>query len=92
MAEKNEITVNLDPQALFLSNITAKFSEEEFALLMFTGNTARQYVLTPKHAKRFLLLLERNVKEYESKFGTLETSLPEAKGRTKEDNGIGFKA
>ncbi len=87
--EKKEVKINLDPILYAISNINVRFNEENFEFLMVSGNQGRQFSASPKHAKRLYLLLEKNIAEYEKKFGPLKTSLPEKKTAASEEK-IGF--
>ena len=88
--ETKQIKINLDPVLYALSNVNIGVSEEVFDFLMVSGNQARQFRASPKHAKRIYLLLGKYLAEYEKKFGPLETQLPEKKETGKEEE-LGFK-
>ena len=87
--EEKQIKVNLDPVLYALSNFNVGFNEELFDFLMVSGNQARQFRVSPKHAKRIYLLLGKYLAEYEKKFGPLETQLPEKKETASEEK-FGF--
>jgi len=87
--EEKQIKINLDPVLYALSNVNMVFDEEVFDFLMISGNQARQFRASPKHAKRIYLLLGRYLNEYEKKFGELKTQLPEKK-ETGPEGKIGF--
>ena len=55
---------------------------------MQSGNQARRYLATPKHAKRILLLLQKQIEMYEKQFEVLDTVLPEAKPEDKTPMGF----
>ncbi len=74
-----------------LLNVMMDFDEESFRLLMMSGGPARMYALSPKHAKRILLLLGRQIEQYEKKFGKIEAELPKANKTTSEEE-VGFRA
>lgn len=86
----NQQQIPLEAPAHALQNLMVQYDEEGFRLVLMSGGPARMYMLSPKHAKRIMLLLEKQVGEYESKFGELDTTLPEAQGST-ETEGLGFK-
>ncbi len=88
--EEKQIKVNLDPVLYALSNVNIGFNEEVFDLLLISGNQARQFRASPKHAKRIYLLLGKHLAEYEKRFGPLDTQLPEKKGTESEEK-IGFE-
>lgn len=88
--EEKQIKVNLDPNLYAITNVNIGFTEEQFIFTIFSGNQARQFFATPKHAKRLFLLLEKQVSEYEKKFKKIETELPE-KMETSREEEIGFK-
>lgn len=87
--ETKQIKINLDPVLYALSNVNIGVSEEVFDFLMVSGNQARQFRASPKHAKRIYLLLGKYLAEYEKKFGPLETQLLEKK-ETAMGEKIGF--
>lgn len=87
--ETKQIKINLDPVLYALSNVNIGVSEEVFDFLMVSGNQARQFRASPKHAKRIYLLLGKYLAEYEKKFGSLETQLLEKK-ETAMGEKIGF--
>jgi len=87
--EQKQIKINLDPILYALSNVNIRFTEEVFDFLMVSGNQARQFRASPKHAKRIYLLLGKYLAEYEKKFGPLETQLPEKKETASEEK-FGF--
>ena len=94
MEENKEkiIKVNLDPVLYAANNVNIAFSEEEFVFTIFSGNQARRFIVSPKHAKRILLLLEKQIGEYEQRFGKLEAKLPERMGTEKEEEKpLGFQ-
>jgi hypothetical protein len=87
--EEKQIKVNLDPTLYALSNVNIGFNEEVFDFLFISGNQARQFRASPKHAKRIYLLLGKYLEEYEKKFGVVEAQLPE-KRETGKETKIGF--
>jgi len=87
---ENEIKVGIDPNLYAVTNVNIAFDEEAFVFLIFSGNQARQFSASPKHAKRIELLLVKQIAEYEKKFGKIETQLPEKKETTGKEE-IGFK-
>ena len=87
--EEKQIKVNLDPTLYALSNVNMGFNEEVFDFLFISGNQARQFRASPKHAKRIYLLLGKYLEEYEKRFGAIETKLPEKRETAKETK-IGF--
>lgn len=91
--EEKQIPVQFQasPNLNYASNANLLFSEEEFVILITSGNQISRYAFTPKHMKRMSLLLERQIKEYEAKFGELKTKLPEAQKETTEKGGLGFR-
>jgi len=87
--EKNQIKINLDPVLYSLSNVNIGFNEEFFEFMLVSGNQARRFRMAPKHAKRIHLLLKKQIDDYERKFGSLKTDLPERK-ETSGGEKIGF--
>jgi hypothetical protein len=89
MNEPTPIPMNLDPNAYAVSNVSIASSEEDFGITITSGNQVRFYNLTPKHAKRVMLLLQKEVANYEEKFGELLTELPTVPNQT-EKKQFGF--
>ncbi len=90
--EQKQIQVNVDPNAYMINMVNMGFDEEMFHFLITSGNQGRQFVATPKHAKRISMLLEKQIKDYEAKFGEIKTQLPETPQMSHQDesNKIGF--
>ena len=74
--EEKQIKVNLDPVLYALSNFNVGFNEELFDFLMVSGNQARQFRASPKHAKRIYLLLGKYLAEYERSLVHLKLNFP----------------
>lgn len=80
MAQQEQVAVppQVEPFILAVTSVGMIVSEEEFVLQIQSGQLVRRYSLTPKHAKRVLLLLQSNIEAYEKQIGELKTSLPVA--------------
>ncbi len=89
MEEEKKIKINLDPVLYSLSNVNIGFSEEVFDFIMISGHQARQFRASPQHAKRIMLLLGKQIDQYEEKFGLIKTELPHRKEAT-HDEKLGF--
>lgn len=95
MDQPNQMPINFEPFITALTGANILFDEEQFVFVLQSGNFMRRYGLSPKHAKRFMLLLEKQVAEYEKTNGKLNTALPQpgagadAKSSTGEDS-FGF--
>ncbi len=87
--EEKQVKINLDPILYALSNVNLNFNKEVFDFLFVSGNQARQFRASPEHAKRIYLLLEKCLAEYEEKFGSIKTQLPEKKEAASGEK-IGF--
>ncbi|MFC1663867.1 DUF3467 domain-containing protein [Patescibacteria group bacterium] len=88
--EKQEIKINLDPNAYAITMVNMGFDEELFHFLITSSNQARQFLATPKHAKRIYLLLKQEIEQYEKKFGELKTELPPKPKTTQKEEKVGF--
>lgn len=88
--EKKPIPMSMNPILNYVNGARILSGEEEFLLALTSGNQIFQFIFSPKHAKRLKLLLDRQLAEYEKKFGVLETKLPEVKTETAEKSKIGF--
>jgi hypothetical protein len=91
MANPQQIRVNLDPNQYAITNMGVMSSEEEFGFQITSGNQVRLYSLTPKHAKRVLMLLQQHIEQYEKKFGELKTQLPTVNQTQTEKKKFGFE-
>ncbi len=91
MDQPKEIPLNFEPFITALTGANILFDDEQFIFILQSGNFMRRYALSPKHAKRFMLLLENRIGEYEKANGKLNTELPQAgaKSSTGEDS-FGF--
>lgn len=66
-------------------------NEESFRFIAISGNKGRQFQVTPAHAKRIKMLLEREIEEYEETNGEIEASLPDnGEEKVTESFGPGF--
>lgn len=88
--EKQSIPMNINPTLHYVGGAQILFGDEEILLALTSGNQLFQFAFSPKHAKRLKLLLDKQLAEYEKKFGNLETKLPEIKTETAEKNKVGF--
>jgi len=88
--KQQQLQIGLDPNAYTISMVNMGFDEELFHFMITSGNQGRQFNATPKHAKRILLLLQKQVEEYEKKFGEIKTQLPERPKTTTEETKVGF--
>ena len=88
--QKQQIQLNADPNAYYISMMNIRFDEEGFHFLLASGNQAKQYAASPKHAKRIHLLLKQQIDNYENQFGEIKTQLPERPQATQGENKIGF--
>jgi hypothetical protein len=94
--QQRQIKVNIQKEAaegIYSNIVFMNFNASEFIVdfgrILPAIPEAKIYsriIMNPQHCKRLMLLLERNIKKFEEKFG--EISLPE-KGEHKKD--IGFQ-
>jgi hypothetical protein len=88
--EKPQIQLNIDPNSYMITLMNIGFEEEMFRFLIASANQGRQFVATPKHAKRIYMLLKQQVEAYENKFGEIKTQLPSMPKNTTEEPKVGF--
>ena len=88
--QPQQIQLGVDPNAYTITSINMGFDEEIFHFLIASGNQGRQFVATPKHAKRILMVLKQQIEEYETKFGEIKTQLPQRPQFTQEEKPVGF--
>ena len=80
MAQKeNTVNVPQDLDPVYSNMIQIAFRDDEFTFLFLHQipniNQAKAksiVTISPKHAKKFLTVLQQSVAEFESKFGTIE--------------------
>lgn len=89
MSESEQIKIPLEPNSFYATALFITPSQEEFRLQIVAGHAAREYVISPAHAKRVMLLLQNQIADYESKFGELKTELPTMPNQTQPKK-IGF--
>jgi len=88
--EPQQIQLNVDPNAYYISMVNMRFDEEGFHFLIASANQGRQFTASPKHAKRIYLLLKQQLDQYEKQFGEIKTALPQRPQNTQEDTKVGF--
>ena len=88
--EPQQIQINMDPNSYMITMMNMGFDEEMFHFLLTSANQGRQFVATPKHAKRIYLLLKQQVENYEKQFGEIKTQLPTISRNTTEEPKVGF--
>ncbi len=88
--EKPQMQLNVDPNSYMITLMNIGFEEEMFRFLIASANQGRQFVATPKHAKRIYLLLKQQIEGYEKKFGEIKTQLPSMPKSTTEEPKVGF--
>lgn len=88
--DRQQIQLNIDPNAYYISMVSMRFDEEGFHFLLGSGNQGRQYSASPKHAKRIHLLLKQQIENYEKQFGKIQTQLPEQPQMSQDKNKFGF--
>ncbi len=91
LEQKQQIAVNIDPNLYAITNVNVVQREEDFIFTIFSGAQARQFLATPKHAKRIYLVLKQQIENYEKTFGELKTELPPANPHTtQKEKDLGF--
>lgn len=80
----------LEPVLFALNSVSVNYDQESFLLTMISGSQARNYSLSPLHAKRLSLLMQKQISEYESKFEELKTELPKNIPEQTSESKIGF--
>ena len=88
--ELQQIQINLDPNIYGITNTNIVFDEENFHIMLMSGNQGRQFIATPKHTKRIYLLLKQQIENYEKQFNEIKTQLPQRPQNTQEENRVGF--
>ncbi|HCC06272.1 TPA: hypothetical protein DEP94_02875 [Candidatus Nomurabacteria bacterium] len=57
----------------FCDNVNIGYNPETVILALASGQNLSVFALTPQHAKRLLLSLGHNIKEFEKNFGEIKT-------------------
>ncbi len=86
---EEQVQIQLESALFYAGSANIVYGEEEFMIVLTSGNSARRYLFSPKHAKRMMLLLQQNIQDYEKKFGELKTELPKVTGESSEKK-MGF--
>ena len=86
-----QLQVALEPVTFALKSLI-DYDEENYFVVLVSGNQGRRYQLSPKHAKRLLFLLQQKIEAYQKQFGELKTELPKAIGQGSNEKKIGFQA
>ncbi len=73
---------DIDPVDYAAEDFEISFNDESFFINLTSGRSRRVYVLTPKHAKRLLILLKKDIEKFEKKYGDLKTTVPKKKKTT----------
>jgi len=89
--ENQQMQIQMDPNMYYLTMANITTDEEQTTFMMVFGNQARRYVLSPKHAKRFMLLLDKQIADYEAKFGAIDTELPPVNNGDTAPKTVGFQ-
>lgn len=87
----SEQKMQIDDLLYYLTSANIQFDEEQFILNTISNKIVRSYILSPKHAKRLLLLLQKKVEQFENTHGTLETSLPQGSELKQTSREFGFQ-
>lgn len=88
--QPQQVQINVDPNSYMITMVNMGFNEEMFHFLITSANQGRQFVATPKHAKRIYLLLKQQVEDYEKQFGEIKTQLLTMNKNTSEEPKVGF--
>jgi hypothetical protein len=88
--QPQQIQISLDPNVYAVTNVNIVSNEEDFIFVLTSGNQARQFSASPKHAKRIYLLLKQQIENYEKQFGEIKTQLPSMPKNTSEEPKLGF--
>ncbi len=84
MPEQQPIQMQVDPNGYYITGVNIAVTDEEFMFFIASQNQGRQFIASPKHAKRVSLLLQKFISEFEKKHGIIETELPKAPDQTSE--------
>jgi len=91
--KKKEIKLQIDldentAQGVYCNLAVVNHSDTEFVLdfiyvqpMQPKAKVRSRLITSPRHAKKLLEALSENLQRYESKFGPIQTSLPDAAGR-----------
>ena len=66
--EQQQIQLNIDPNSYAITMVNMLFDEEFFHFMIASGNQGRQFMATPKHAKRIYLLLKQQIENKQDIF------------------------
>ena len=74
--DKDQIEKIKKQMRVFCETALMSHNKEGFLFALLSGNEVANYMLTPAHAKRFLMSLHTQIRNYEQKFGEIDTNIP----------------
>ena len=86
---ENHTNITIESSIWSLTNLNVGYEEDSFGFLMISGHSGRWYHLSPKHAKRALMLLTKKLDDYERKHGRIKAELPKEAPKDAKGN-FGF--
>lgn len=91
MDDKNKsLQLAMDPTIYATSLANVSYDEENVNIMLVSGNQGRRFQFSPKHAKRLLLLLQKQIGEFEHRYGEIQTMLPTSVNVATSEQKIGF--
>lgn len=88
--QQHQMQISVDPNVYAITNVSIMSNEEDFHFAISSGAQLKQYLASPKHAKRIYLLLKQQIEAYENKFGEIKTELPKMQQNKSEETKLGF--
>jgi hypothetical protein len=73
---KDQIDKVNKQQRIFCDTALINHNKEGFLVALLSGGEVANYMLTPAHTKRLLISLNTQIKNYEQKFGEIDTNIP----------------
>lgn len=64
-----------DSEVLFATNLDMRMAQEQIVIKVSSGREDYVFAFHPLHAKRVMILLQENIKEYEKVLGELKTDI-----------------
>jgi hypothetical protein len=88
--QQHQMPISVDPNVYAITNVSIISTDEDFIFAISSGAQVRQFISSPKHAKRIYLLLKQQIETYENKFSEIKTELPKMQKNTSEEPKLGF--
>ncbi len=74
--QNQQTPINIDPAIKGLTEVRVMYNDMQFILLAIAGNLGEQFLVSPQHMKKLLVVLNNTIENYEKTFGKINVSSP----------------